>query len=140
MTESKDERDSREASEFLQLAGGTAAKVSLEYIGGHLAIPQLRLTPEAIGAAQINLLMLDGVIFSAGQGTRYELDPWPEARDDLRWLVAAVVQGHLVERVRRKTCKWRLTDADGKVHKGGQWGLGGAGWGRTWTTIRYTPY
>jgi hypothetical protein len=74
---------------------------------------ELKLSSNHDGAAQMNIIVSSSeVIFTAGRGTRFELDPLPGSAAEVLRLVRSVSSGHLTEEIRRGvvTFKLRLDD------------------------------
>jgi hypothetical protein len=85
--------------------------VTRSWLSGKLL--ELKLSSDHDGAAQMNITVSSSeVIFTAGRGTRFELDPLPGSAAEVLQLVRSVSSGHLTEEIRRGvvTFKLRLDD------------------------------
>jgi hypothetical protein len=93
------------------LADQIGQELSTEVIRGRLSgkLLELKLNPDKDGAAQMNITVSPSeVIFTAGRGTRFELDPLPGSEAEILQLVRSVSSGHLTERVHRGVVTFKL--------------------------------
>ena len=80
---------------------------------------ELRLTPLSGESTPIALVIsADQVIFSAGDGTRFELPPLPDSTSELVRLVKGVAHGGLTETMQRGRVSFELRLDDGIVLTG----------------------
>ena len=80
---------------------------------------ELRLIPLSRESSPIALVISpDEVIFSAGEGTRFELAPLPDSASELVRLVEGVAHGGLTETTRRGRVSFELRLDDGIVRTG----------------------
>jgi hypothetical protein len=70
---------------------------------------ELKLNPDNDGAAQMSITVSPSeVIFTAGRGTRFELDRLPGSEAETLQLVRSVSNGHLTERVHQGVVTFKL--------------------------------
>jgi len=98
------------------------------------------LTPLNADAAQMDIVASRvDVILCAGHGTRFELGPLSEYREEVLCLARSISQGHLTEHVRHGNVDFALQIGDGRVLRGGSirsiWFRIGAA-----KVIHYAPY
>ncbi len=80
---------------------------------------ELELSPDHEGAAEMKITVSPfEVIFTAGRGTRFELDPLPGSAAEVQQLVRSVSSGHLTEQIHRGAVTFKLLLDDQTVLTG----------------------
>jgi hypothetical protein len=80
---------------------------------------QFRVVPGANDAAPMTVYAApDQLVVEAGHGTRFELNPLPDAASELLEILNGVAEGGLHEQVGRLGIKFRLTLKSGETRTG----------------------
>jgi hypothetical protein len=101
---------------------------------------EFRLEPHNDGAAQMTITVSpDEVIFTAGRGTRFELDALPSSEAETLQLVRSVAGGRLTEQIRQGVVTFKLS-LDEQTVLTGRSSSGVLARTAKYQTIEYLPY
>src|SRR6266511_2305697 len=110
--------ESRAAALAEKIAQDVSASVEHERLTDKLRV--FTFKPKNQDAAEMSIVVSAyEVIFSAGRGTRFELDPLPGSEKRVVALARAIASGGLSERVWPGRVKFELRLEDGTVLRGG---------------------
>jgi hypothetical protein len=82
-------------------------------------LTRFRVVPKGDEAAHVTVYVAaDQLIVEAGRGTRFELDPLPDSREELLAILNGIARGGLREEIGRLGVKFQLALQSGETRSG----------------------